>query len=96
MATNFTPTYGDTKIPDSLVLKSWAKKTWQAGIKESYFSKFMGRDAKSIIHVKEELSRGRGTTINIPLLMPLFGAGIIGDNILEGNEEAPAHRCKDT
>ena len=92
MATNFAPTYGDTKIPQSLVLKSWAKKTWQVGIKESYFSKFMGRDAKSIIHVKEELSRGPGTTINIPLLMPLFGAGVIGDNILEGKEESLVYR----
>lgn len=92
MATNFNPVYGDTTIPQSLVLKSWAKKTWQAGIKESYFSKFMGRDAKSIIHVKEELSRGRGTTINIPLLMPLFGAGVIGDNLLEGKEEALVYR----
>lgn len=92
MPTNFNPVYGDTTIPQSLVLKSWAKKTWQAGIKESYFSKFMGRDAKSIIHVKEELSRGRGTTINIPLLMPLFGAGVIGDNILEGKEEALVYR----
>lgn len=79
-------------IPQSLVLKSWAKKTWETGIKESYFSKFMGRDAKSIIHIKEELSRGRGTSINIPLLMPLVGAGVIEDNMLEGNEEALVYR----
>lgn len=79
-------------IPQSLVLKSWAKKAWEAGIKESYFSKFMGRDAKSIIHIKEELSRGRGTSINIPLLMPLVGAGVIEDDILEGNEEALVYR----
>ncbi|MBO7133303.1 MAG: N4-gp56 family major capsid protein [Bacteroidales bacterium] len=79
-------------IPQSLVLKSWAKKTWETGIKESYFSKFMGRDAKSIIHIKEELSRGRGTSINIPLLMPLTGAGVIEDNLLEGNEESLVYR----
>ena len=91
MAT-YTPQPAPTTIPQSLILKSWAKKTWQAGIKGSYFSKFMGRDAKSIIHVKEELSRGKGTLINIPLLMPLFGAGVIGDNLLEGNEEALVYR----
>lgn len=79
-------------VPNSLVLKSWAKKTWEAGIKESYFSKFMGRDAKSIIHVKEELNRGKGMTINIPLLMPLVGAGVVGDNLLEGNEEPLVYR----
>lgn len=79
-------------IPESLVLKSWAKKTWESGIKESYFSKFMGRDAKSIIHVKEELSKGKGTSINIPLLMPLVGAGVIEDDMLEGNEESLVYR----
>lgn len=79
-------------IPQSLILKSWAKKTWESGIKESYFNKFMGRNAKSIIHIKEELSRGRGTSINIPLLMPLVGAGVIEDNMLEGNEEALVYR----
>lgn len=85
------PTTSGT-VPESLVLKSWAKKTWEAGIKESYFSKFMGRDAKSIIHVKEELNRGRGTSINIPLLMPLVGAGVIEDNMLEGKEESLVYR----
>lgn len=79
-------------IPQSLVLKSWAKKTWETGIKESYFSKFMGRDAKSIIQIKEELSRGRGTSINIPLLMPLVGAGVIEDDMLEGKEESLVYR----
>lgn len=88
-----TPTnISTTSISPDLVLKSWAKKTWEAGIKESYFSKFMGRDAKSIIHVKEDLSRGKGTSINIPLLMPLVGAGIIDDNLLEGNEEPLVYR----
>lgn len=85
------PTTSGT-IPQSLILKSWAKKTWESGIKESYFSKFMGRDAKSIIHIKEELSRGPGTSINIPLLMPLVGAGVIEDNMLEGNEESLVYR----
>lgn len=83
---------GSKTIPDSLILKSWAKKAWEVGIKESYFSKFMGRSAKSIIHVKEELSRGKGTSINIPLLMPLVGAGVIEDNLLEGNEEPLVYR----
>lgn len=90
--TGVNPTTTSGTIPQSLVLKSWAKKTWEAGIKESYFNKFMGRDAKSIIHIKEELSRGRGTSINIPLLMPLVGAGVIEDNMLEGKEEALVYR----
>lgn len=90
--TGVAQTTTSATIPQSLVLKSWAKKTWEAGIKESYFSKFMGRDAKSIIQIKEDLSRNKGTSINIPLLMPLTGAGVIEDNLLEGNEESLVYR----
>lgn len=90
--TGVAQTTTSATIPQSLVLKSWAKKTWEAGIKESYFSKFMGRDAKSIIQIKEDLSRSKGTSINIPLLMPLTGAGVIEDNMLEGNEESLVYR----
>lgn len=90
--TGTNPTTTSGTIPESLILKSWAKKTWETGIKESYFSKFMGHDAKSIIHIKEDLRKGRGTSINIPLLMPLVGAGVIEDNMLEGNEESLVYR----
>lgn len=84
--------FADTTIPQSLVLKAWAKKTYEAGIHDSFFSRFMGSDAKAIVHRKEELNKGRGTKINIPLLLPLNGAGVLGDNILEGNEEALQYR----
>ena len=36
--------------------------------------------------------KGDGDAINIPLLMPLTGTGIEGDNVLEGNEEALVYR----
>lgn len=84
--------FADTKIPLSLVLKAWAKKSYEAGIHDAFFSRFMGSDARSIIHRKEELAKGKGTKINIPLLLPLAGAGVLGDNILEGNEEALTYR----
>ena len=78
----------DTKIPQSLVLKAWAKQAYDIGLHEAFFSRFMGSDSRAIVHRKEELSKGRGTKIVIPLLLPLGGAGVLGDNILEGNEEA--------
>lgn len=84
--------FAETTIPQSLVQMAWAKDTWSTGVQESYFSKFMGHDSKSIIQIKEELSKGDGTKIRIPLLMPLTGAGITGDDTLEGNEEALLYR----
>lgn len=85
----------DTRIPVELVLKAWAKKAWEAGWHNAFFEKFTGSDARSIIHVKEELSKGPGTSINIPLLLPLTEAGVLDDSTLEGNEEALEYRSFD-
>lgn len=79
-------------VSPNLVQLAWAKDTWSAGIHKSFFDKFTGKDAGSIIQVKEELKKDKGDSINIPLLMPLTGAGITGDNMLEGNEEALIYR----
>jgi len=78
----------DTVIPSALVQKAWAKDTWTAAIKESFFSKFMGKTSESIIHVKDDLKKEAGDTITLSLRMPLLGAGVEGDDVLEGNEEA--------
>ena len=88
--------FADTTIPEELILKSWAKQAWEAGIHDAFFSKFMGRNARSIIQVKEDLQKGPGTSINIPLLLPLSGTGVWDDNILEGNEEALEYSSFDT
>ena len=88
----YTPTFGNTTIPTELILKSWAKSTWDFGVKESYFSRFMGSGRDSVVQVHEDLSKGKGTSIEISLIMPLNGAGIIEDNLLEGNEEHMNYR----
>lgn len=91
MAT-YTPTFGNTTIDPALILKAWAKATWDFGKKESYFNRFMGHSRDSIIQIHEDLSRGKGTSIEVSLLMPLDGAGIIEDNTMEGNEEKMNYR----
>ena len=92
MATNYQPTFGNTTIAPELVLKAWAKATWDFGRKDSYFKKFMGHGRDSIIQVQEDLSRGKGTSIEVSLLMPLNGAGVIEDKELEGKEERMNYR----
>lgn len=91
MAT-YQPTFGNTTIDPALILKAWAKSTWDFGKKEAYFSRFMGTGRENIIQVQEDLSRGKGTSIEVSLLMPLNGAGILEDNTLEGNEEKMNYR----
>lgn len=83
---------GISGVAPELVMEAWSKDTWEAGLDKSFFKKFMGNNAESIIHVKEELKKDAGDTIHIGLLMPLQGAGIYGDNTLEGNEEEMIYR----
>ena len=81
-----------TTVPVSLIMKAWAKDTWEAGMRQAFFSKFTGNGADNIVQIKTELQKGKGDSINIPLLMPLSAAGVTGDNELEGNEEALIYR----
>lgn len=79
-------------IAPELVQQAWAKDTWKAGVEQTFFDKFTGTSADSIVQVRTELQKGDGDTINIPLLMKLKGKGVTGDNQLEGNEEALIYR----
>ena len=78
----------DTTVPSSLVKMAWAKDTWETGVFNAYFNRFIGDNAYSVIQRKTDLKKGEGTSIRIPLVYPLKGAGVWDDNILEGNEEA--------
>ncbi len=86
--------FADTTITvaPNLVQEAWAKATFAAGVEKTFFNKFMGTAPTSIVQVKEELQKEAGDKMTIPLLMPLSGAGVTGDNILEGNEEQLIYR----
>ena len=79
-------------IPAELIPKYWAQSIWSAGIKQSYFSKFMGRNSSSIIQIVTDLAKKNGDALTIPLRLPLTGAGRTGDDKLEGFEEALQYR----
>ena len=87
--------FADTEIvsvaPD-LVKVAWALDTWESGLHRAFFDKFTGNSPENVIQIREELSKDDGDTINIPLLMPLTGDGVSGDDWLEGNEEAMIYR----
>ncbi len=50
--------------------------------------KFIGEDSNSLIQLKSETNKGPGDQVTVGLRMLLSGAGIQGDDTLEGNEEA--------
>lgn len=51
-------------------------------------SKYMGGDSNAIIHVKEDLVKGKGDALTFNLISSLTGSGVTGDSTLEGNEES--------
>ena len=75
-------------VNDALAVKLWSKKLAVEALKATYFSKFMGEGTDSLIQIKTETKKGRGDKITFGLRMQLSGAGVQGDGVLEGNEEA--------
>ena len=57
-------------------------------LKMTYVSRFIGEDSNSIVVMQDDLQKGPGDRIRTVLRMQLTGAGVQGDNTLEGNEEA--------
>jgi len=80
-------TYG---VGHPLAVKLWSKKLFHESLKSTFFGKFMGTDSGSLIQIKSETSKGAGDRVRVGLRMQLSGAGVAGDDTLEGNEEALA------
>ena len=69
-------------------VKRWAQKLWVEMPREIYFGKFMKEnDMNAIIEVKRDLEGQPGDRLTFTLARKLTGAGVTGDEILEGNEE---------
>lgn len=69
-------------------VKLWRKMLYQEALKQTWASKFMGKDSNSLIQELDETSKGPGDRVRIILRMLLSGAGVQGDSTLEGSEEA--------
>jgi N4-gp56 family major capsid protein len=69
-------------------VKLWSRRTFREALKSTSVSKFFGTTTDSLIQILDEANKGPGDRITTILRMQLNGAGIIGDNTLEGQEEA--------
>jgi N4-gp56 family major capsid protein len=75
-------------VNDALAVKLWSKKLFQEALKETYVGRFVGTSSNSLLQRKDETSKQAGDKITYGLRMQLSGAGVQGDTVLEGNEEA--------
>jgi len=73
---------------DPKAVKLWSKRLNVEVLKTTWLTKFMSSDPSSIIEVKDELSKSAGDKVTFSLRMQMDGDGILGDNTLEGSEEA--------
>lgn len=75
-------------VNDPLAVKLWAKKLFVESIQQTWCRKFISEDGDNVIQQLDDAEKGAGDTVNYGLRMQLIGAGVQGDGVLEGQEEA--------
>jgi len=68
-------------------VKLWSRKLMHEALKQTWASKFMGKDSSAVCQIKDDTQKGAGDRIRTTLRMQLSGAGVQGDDTLEGKEE---------
>jgi N4-gp56 family major capsid protein len=77
-----------TTVTTNLVEKQWDNDFFSSYVRKNRFNRYMGSTSNSIIQIKEDLTKSPGDTITLALIAELSGAGVTGDSLLEGSEEA--------
>lgn len=75
-------------VNDALAVKLWSKVLDHEALKFTDIGPLIGRDPNSIIHLKEETSKGPGDRVTFGLRMQLSGAGFTENQLAEGNGES--------
>ena len=78
----------DTNVNSTNRVQQWADDEFFEYVRMNPLKGLMGTGENSIIQVKEELTKQAGDRITFSLVSRLTGAGVTGDNTLEGNEES--------
>lgn len=78
----------DYPVNSPLAVKRWSNELMKEALKKTFALQFMGTDSNALIQIKTELNKGPGDRLTFGLRQQLGGAGVQGDNTLEGNEEA--------
>lgn len=71
-----------------LAVKHWSKELMKEALKKTYALQFIGSGKDALCSIKTETQRNAGDRVRVGIRSQLSGAGIQGDDTLEGNEEA--------
>lgn len=77
----------DTQSISNLQGKVWLRELFADVPSILFMDKFMGSGPNNPIQTLTDLTKNPGDTIEVPLTVKLSGAGVSGDDELEGNEE---------
>jgi N4-gp56 family major capsid protein len=67
--------------------KKWSKDLFKIILPGLEYSYLVGTGTDSIVQLKTELGKGEGDKITFGIRLPLTGAGVVGRDTVEGNEE---------
>jgi hypothetical protein len=66
----------------------WERDVWKNGRNYNFFNRFVGGNGAMVHRITDLTADERGTRAVMTLVADLEGDGVVGDNELEGNEEA--------
>lgn len=78
----------DFQLNSPLAVKRWSSELMKEALKKTFALQFMGENSNNIIQIKTELNKDAGDRITFGIKQQLRGAGVQGDDTLEGQEEA--------
>lgn len=78
----------ETTVASGLTVQQWDDQYFAEYVRDNRFKRYMGTSENAVIQIKEQLLSSAGESIHIPLITKLGGAGVTGNAVLEGNEEA--------
>ena len=70
-------------------VQRWAKQLWHTHQRDQFFNEFTGEGSNNIIQRKADFAHKAGYQMTEGLIMPFEGDGVVNDELLEDNEEAP-------
>jgi N4-gp56 family major capsid protein len=77
-----------TTVSTANTVKQWDADFYREYIRANRFAKYQGTDANAVIQLKEQLTKKPGDALTVSLVKALSGAGVSGNTLLEGQEEA--------
>jgi len=70
-------------------VQRWAVQLWHTHQRDQFFKGYQGTGPNNIVQTKLDFTKKAGYQMTEGLIMPFEGAGVVNDEVLEDQEEAP-------